>query len=180
MTNILVLLGSLRAESVNRRAVEHVRDHAPQGVHVQIAEGLGDLPFYNADLDDRHPAGRRGGPPRGRRRRRPGARRDPGVQRQRAAVVSNAVDWLSRPFGAGALRGKPLAVVGASFGRYGGVWAHEDARRSATVAGAQVLEEVEVSVRPEGDDPATDPALLGAVTEAVRTLAAYDEAVAAA
>jgi NAD(P)H-dependent FMN reductase len=179
-TNILVLLGSLRAGSVNRRAVEHVRDHAPQGVHLEVAEGLGDLPFYNADLDTDAP------PAVVVALREAVAAADrvlvvtPEFNGNVPAVVSNAVDWLSRPFGAGALRGKPLAVVGASFGRYGGVWAHDVARRSATVAGAQVLEEVQVSVRPEGDDPALDPALIGAVTEAVRTLAAYDGAVAAA
>jgi NAD(P)H-dependent FMN reductase len=42
------------------------------------------------------------------------------------AVVKNAIDWLSRPYGEGAVTAKPLAVIGASGGRYGGVWAHDD------------------------------------------------------
>ena len=45
-------------------------------------------------------------------------------------VLKNAIDWLSRPFGNGALKDKPLAVIGASFGQYGGVWAQ---RRDAQV-----------------------------------------------
>ena len=179
-TRVLVLLGSLRATSVNRRVVEHVRDHAPDGVSLEIAEGLGRLPFYNEDLDgDAAPD-----EVRALRDAVAGADRvlvvTPEFNGTMPAVVNNAIDWLSRPFGAGALKGKPLAVVGASFGRYGGVWAHDDTRKSARVAGAEVLEQVSVSLRPEGDDPAADPALLGAVTEAVRTLAAYDEDASAA
>ena len=52
------------------------------------------------------------------------------------AVIKNAIDWLSRPFGDGALKGKPLAVIGGSFGQYGGVWAHDETRKSFGIAGA--------------------------------------------
>ena len=61
------------------------------------------------------------------------------------AVLNNAIDWLSRPYGAGAITGKPFAVVGATPTPYGGKWAHEHARRSAGIAGAVVLEHIEVS-----------------------------------
>ena len=50
-TSILVLVGSLRAGSVNRRLAESIRDQAPDGVTVELAEGLDTLPFYNEDLD---------------------------------------------------------------------------------------------------------------------------------
>ena len=50
-TSILVLVGSLRAGSVNRRLAEAIRDQAPEGVTVELAEGLDILPFYNEDLD---------------------------------------------------------------------------------------------------------------------------------
>ena len=56
-------------------------------------------------------------------------------------VLKNAIDWLSRPFGDGAIKGKPLAVVGAAHGRYGGVWAHDETRKSFGLAGARVVEE---------------------------------------
>jgi NAD(P)H-dependent FMN reductase len=62
------------------------------------------------------------------------------------AVIKNAIDWLSRPFGDGALKGKPLAVIGGSFGQYGGVWAHDDTRKSFGIAGARVIEAVKLSV----------------------------------
>ena len=62
------------------------------------------------------------------------------------AVLKNAIDWLSRPYGAGALNGKPLAVIGSALGRYGGVWAHDDTRKSFGIAGAKVIDDITVSV----------------------------------
>ncbi|GAA3309096.1 hypothetical protein GCM10020295_72800 [Streptomyces cinereospinus] len=62
------------------------------------------------------------------------------------AVLKNAIDWLSRPYGAGALTAKPVAVVGTAFGQYGGVWAQDETRKSLGVAGAQVLEDVKLSI----------------------------------
>ena len=44
------------------------------------------------------------------------------------AVLNNAIDWLSRPYGVGAITGKPFGVVGATPTPYGGKWSHEDAR----------------------------------------------------
>ena len=46
------------------------------------------------------------------------------------AVLKNAIDWLSRPFGASAIKGKPVAVIGTALGQYGGVWAHDETRKS--------------------------------------------------
>jgi NAD(P)H-dependent FMN reductase len=63
-----------------------------------------------------------------------------------SAALKNAIDWISRPFGVGVISGKPVAVIGASHGQYGGVWAHDDARKSARVAGANVLDDLKLSV----------------------------------
>ena len=62
------------------------------------------------------------------------------------AVLKNAIDWLSRPFGNGALKGKPLAVIGAAGGQYGGVWAHDETRKSFGIAGPRVVEAIKLSV----------------------------------
>ncbi len=62
------------------------------------------------------------------------------------AVIKNAIDWLSRPFGDGALKDKPLAVIGGSYGQYGGVWAHDETRKSFGIAGPRVVESIKLSV----------------------------------
>ena len=72
------------------------------------------------------------------------------------AVLKNAIDWLSRPYGAGALTGKPLAVLGTTPTPYGGKWAHADVRRSATVAGAVVVEDDTLSQSSLGVDVLVD------------------------
>ena len=50
-TRVAVLVGSLRADSVNRKLAELLRDQAPEGVTLDLVDGLGQLPFYNEDID---------------------------------------------------------------------------------------------------------------------------------
>jgi NAD(P)H-dependent FMN reductase len=91
------------------------------------------------------------------------------------AVIKNAIDWLSRPFGDGALKDKPLAVIGGSFGQYGGVWAHDDTRKSFGIAGARVVEALKLSVpfkTLDGKDPAEHDELSANVRDIVGKLAA--------
>jgi NAD(P)H-dependent FMN reductase len=95
------------------------------------------------------------------------------------AVLNNAIDWLSRPYGVGALAGKPFGVIGVTPTPYGGKWAHEDAQRSARVAGAVVVEDVLVSQSSLEVDVLTDPEVLERLAAAVRTLVEYDATVAA-
>jgi len=169
-TSILVLVGSLRAGSVNRRLAEAIRDQAPDGVTVELAEGLDALPFYNEDLD---------GPDV------PGnviALRDrvaatdrllvvtPEYNGTMPAVLNNAIDWLSRPYGVGAITGKPLGVIGVTPTPYGGKWAHEDTLRSARIAGAAVVEDVVVSQSSLEVDVFGDAEVKGRIDDAVRRL----------
>src|ERR1700684_198707 len=49
---VLALVGSLRAASINRQIAELAAELALDGVAVTIFEGLGDLPFYNEEIDD--------------------------------------------------------------------------------------------------------------------------------
>lgn len=53
-------------------------------------------------------------------------------------ALKNALDWASRPFPGNALRGKPVAVIGASQGIFGAVWAQADLRRILQAIGADV------------------------------------------
>jgi NAD(P)H-dependent FMN reductase len=144
-TRVVVLLGSLRADSYNRRIAERLRAEAPDGVSVEIATGLADLPFYNEEIDTDDVTAA----VRDLRALVGGADRvlavTPEYNGTMPAVLNNAIDWLSRPYGASALSGKPFAVVGATPTRFGGKWSHEDARRSAAVAGADVVPDLVLS-----------------------------------
>jgi NAD(P)H-dependent FMN reductase len=143
---VLVLLGSLRAASINRQLAELAIESAPDGISLQLFDRLGELPFYNEDIDTEDVA-------------------EPVVALRAAAaeadaalvvtpeyngsipgVLKNAIDWLSRPFGNGALKDKPLAVVGGAHGRYGALWAHDETRKSFGIAGPRVVESLKLSV----------------------------------
>ena len=143
---VLVLLGSLRAASINRQLAELATESAPDGVRLQLFDRLGDLPFYNEDIDTEDVAE----PVKALRTAAAAADAalvvTPEYNGSIPGVLKNAIDWLSRPFGNGALTGRPVAVVGAAHGRYGGVWAHDETRKSFGIAGVRVVEDLKLSV----------------------------------
>ncbi|WP_067439488.1 NADPH-dependent FMN reductase [Nocardioides jensenii] len=170
-TRVVVLVGSLRADSLNRRIAETLKAQAPAGVTIDIAEGLGEIPFYNEDIDGES------APESATQLRKTVAEADrvlvvtPEYNGTMPAVLNNAIDWLSRPYGTGAVVGKPFAVVGATPTPYGGKWAHEHARHSATIAGAKVIEDVVVSQSAMEGDILADDEVVAKLLGAVQTLA---------
>ncbi|MDN3936263.1 MULTISPECIES: NAD(P)H-dependent oxidoreductase [unclassified Arthrobacter] len=146
-TTVLTLVGSLRAGSTNAQLAEAIQLNAPEQVEVVIHDSLGDIPFYNEDIDVEGQV-----PAAAAALRAAASEADtlllvtPEYNGTVPAPLKNAIDWLSRPFGAGALNGKPTAVVGTAFGQYGGVWAQDEARKAAGIAGARVLEDVKLAV----------------------------------
>jgi NAD(P)H-dependent FMN reductase len=176
MTEILVLVGSLRAASVNRQVAEvAVAAAEADGLGATVYHGLGEVPFYNEDLDTGKP------PAAAAALRAAAAAADavlvvtPEYNGTIPAVVKNAIDWLSRPYGAGALNGTPLAVIGTALGQYGGVWAHDETRKSFGIAGARVIEDITLSVPSttfDGKHPGENAELVRNVREAVEKLAA--------
>ena len=177
---VLALVGSLRAASLNRKIAELAAVVAPEGVTVTVFEGLGELPFYNEDIDDAmNPDAAALVPVVALRAAATDADAalvvTPEYNGSIPAVVKNAIDWLSRPFGNGALKGKPRAVIGGSFGQYGGVWAHDETRKSFGIAGARVVESIKLSVpfkTLEGKAPAEHAELAANVRDIVGKLAA--------
>jgi NAD(P)H-dependent FMN reductase len=173
-TRVVILVGSLRADSVNRKLAEILRDQSALDVSVEIVDGLDQLPFYNEDLDGEDVIA-----PVAALRAKVGAADrvlvvTPEYNGTMPAVLNNAIDWLSRPYGRSALTGKPLGVVGATPTPYGGKWAHEDTRRSAGVAGAVVVEDVTVSQSAIGIDVLTDVDVLAKLSDAVRKLVEFE------
>jgi NAD(P)H-dependent FMN reductase len=174
-TRVVVLLGRLRAASLNKRIAETLREQAPAGTIVEIAEGLGDLPFYNEEIDTDVDV-----PAAAARLRTQVAGADrvlavtPEYNGTMPAVLNNAIDWLSRPYGANALRGKPFAALGATPTRFGGKWSHEDARRSATVAGAHVIADIAISESTvDRGDILADHEFVGRLLGALDTLVSH-------
>ncbi|MGP4007481.1 NADPH-dependent FMN reductase [Streptomyces sp. 4N124] len=144
---ILALVGSLRAGSHNRQLAEAAVKLAPEGADIHLFEGLAEIPFYNEDIDIE------GSVPAPAAKLREAAQAadgflffSPEYNGTIPAVLKNAIDWLSRPYGAGAITNKPVAVVGTAFGQYGGVWAQDEARKAVGIAGGKVLEDVKLSI----------------------------------
>jgi NAD(P)H-dependent FMN reductase len=172
---VLVLLGSLRAASVNRQLAELAGESAPAGVTVALFDRLGELPFYNEDIDNDdvvEPV---------KALRQAAAEADaalvvtPEYNGSIPGVLKNAIDWLSRPFGDGALKGKPAAVIGGSFGQYGGVWAHDETRKSFGIAGPRIVEDLKLSVpfkSLDGKHPRENAEVAAAVGDVLGKLAA--------
>jgi NAD(P)H-dependent FMN reductase len=178
---ILALVGSLRAASLNRQIAELAAQVAPDGVAVTVFEGLGELPFYNDEIDPAVNDEVQVAPAAVAALRDAAADADgalvvtPEYNGSFPAVVKNAIDWLSRPFGNGALKGKPLAVIGGAMGQYGGVWAHDETRKGFGIAGARVVESIKLSVpfqTLQGKAPAENAELAENVRDVVGKLAA--------
>ncbi|MEU6282803.1 NAD(P)H-dependent oxidoreductase [Streptomyces sp. NPDC047028] len=173
---ILALVGSLRAGSHNRQLAEAAVKLAPEGADVVLYEGLAELPFYNEDIDVE------GSVPAAAAALREAAGAadafllfSPEYNGTIPAVLKNAIDWLSRPYGAGAFGGKPVAVIGTAFGQYGGVWAQDDTRKAVGIAGGKVIEDIKLSIpgsvtRFAETHPADDAEVAAQLTEVVARL----------
>jgi len=140
VTRILGISGSLRRDSHNTSLLRAAAEAAGPDVELELYDGLKEIPPYDED-DDVHP-------------------RPPSVARLNEAITSadavlfstpeynssipgqlkNAIDWVSRPVATNALRNKPVAVVGASTGGFGAVWAQAELRKVLSALGARVLD----------------------------------------
>lgn len=138
---ILAISGSLRAASHNTALLRAAAALAPDGVEVELFEGVERIPPYNEDHDTDTP------PDEVVRLRSEIAAADavlfstPEYNGTLPGQMKHLVDWASRPYGTDAsLFGKPVAVIGASVTDYGAVWAQDHLRKALGIAGARVLE----------------------------------------
>jgi chromate reductase len=88
--------------------------------------------------------------------------------------LKNALDWASRPFPDNSLRNKPVAVIGASTGLFGAVWAQAELRKVLATIGAKVVDaELPVGQAHDaftGEGRLADPDLHKALSEVVKKL----------
>jgi chromate reductase len=150
---VLGISGSLRRDSLNARLLRAAAAELPPGVDLELWEGLGELPPFNEDQETSPPAAVVS-------LREAFERADvilvatPEYNASIPGVLKNAFDWASRPFPDNSLRRKPVAVIGASTGLFGAVWAQAELRKVLRAAGARPLEE-ELPVG-SADDAFTD------------------------
>jgi chromate reductase len=136
---VLGISGSLRAGSWNTTLLRAAETLLPLGAALCLYEDLKSVPPFDEDDEPR-------ARPAVTRLRREIAEADalliatPEYNGSPPGQLKNALDWASRPAGHSALRQKPVAVIGASTGHFGAVWAQEELRRTLAVAGAVVLE----------------------------------------
>src|SRR5919197_1984079 len=137
---ILGLSGSLRRDSHNTSLLRAAAMSLPPGVELDPYDGLDDLPHYNADID-----GETAPEPVARLREAIAAAdgeliATPEFNGSIPGALKNALDWASRPFPDNSLRGKPVAVIGASVGMFGAVWAQAELRKVLGLIGAKVVD----------------------------------------
>jgi chromate reductase, NAD(P)H dehydrogenase (quinone) len=157
---VLGISGSLRQDSHNTRLLRVAARLLPPGAELVIYDGLRTIPPYDADEDVE------AGPAAVADLKAAIAGADavlvatPEYNASIPGVLKNALDWASRPVRESVLRGKPTAVVGATTGMFGAVWAQADARRVLATIGARVVDrELPVAYAHEafaGDDRLAD------------------------
>jgi chromate reductase, NAD(P)H dehydrogenase (quinone) len=137
---VLGISGSLRRDSHNTRLLLLAGRLLPPGAQLELYDGLKAIPPYDAD-DDLEPT--------------PAAVADLRAAIERAdailiatpeyngsisGVLKNALDWASRPARESVLRNKPVAVMGATTGMFGAVWAQAETRKVLSTIGARVID----------------------------------------
>jgi chromate reductase len=171
---LLAISGSLRRDSYNTKLLRAAEELLPPGVELELWNGLKSIPPYDEE-DDVEP-----GPPPVGALREAIAEADavlfatPEYNSSIPGQLKNAVDWVSRPLATNPLRNKPVAVVGASTGAFGAVWAQAELRKVLAATGARVVDaEVAVGHAPTRFDEAgrlTDESLQEQLGETIEAL----------
>ncbi|RYZ55532.1 MAG: NADPH-dependent oxidoreductase [Sphingobacteriales bacterium] len=125
---IAVFVGSLRKQSFNLKTAKALMTLAPQTLSLEIID-ISSLPMFNEDLE--------AAPPQEWLTLREHIKAADGVlfltpeyNRSVPAVLKNAIDVGSRPYGQNSWDGKPGAVVSVSIGNISGFGANHHLRQS--------------------------------------------------
>lgn len=136
---ILGISGSLRRDSHNTKLLRAAAELLPPGAELVIWEQLREVaPF---DEDEEHTP-----PPAVVDLKRAVEDADamliatPEYNHSLPGQLKNAIDWLSRPIEENPMRGKPVAVIGASTGMFGAVWSQAEGRKVLGALGARVID----------------------------------------
>ena len=137
---VLGISGSLRRDSLNSALLRAAAERLPAGAELVEFDRLGDVPPYDEDVET-------DGTPAVVEELRDAVRNadavliaTPEYNSSIPGQLKNALDWVSRPAGQSALSGKPAAVIGASTGMFGAVWAQAELRKVLSAMGGRVIE----------------------------------------
>lgn len=140
--SIAVLVGSLRKASYNLKIAQILTQLAPSSLQLKMIQ-ISDLPFYNEDIDTNNP-------PASYTRFRNEVSACQGVlfvtpeyNRSLPAVIKNAIDVGSRPYGKSVWSKKPAAVISVSQGAVGGFGANHHLRQSLVFLDMPTLQQPE-------------------------------------
>jgi chromate reductase, NAD(P)H dehydrogenase (quinone) len=137
---VLGISGSLRSGSLNSALLRAAAGRLPAGAELVEFDRLADVPPYDEDVEGEAT------PTVVEELRRAVRNADavliatPEYNHSIPGQLKNALDWVSRPAGKSALNGKPAAVVGASTGMFGAVWAQAELRKVLGAMGGRVVE----------------------------------------
>lgn len=145
MKNISLIVGSLRHGAYTRLVAQALIELAPPALRLNEV-GIGELPFYNQDLESDTP------PPQWRAFRDHIRKADavlfvtPEYNRGMPGVLKNAIDVGSRPPKESVWRGKPALVISQTPGKLGGMAAHQQLRLTLSLLGSPVMPAPEVYI----------------------------------
>jgi chromate reductase len=137
---VLGISGSLRSGSLNSALLWAAAERLPAGAELVEFERLAEIPPYDEDVE-------LAATPAVVEELRQAVRdadavliATPEYNHSIPGQLKNALDWVSRPAGKSALNGKPAAVIGASTGMFGAVWAQAELRKVLGAMGGRVVE----------------------------------------
>ena len=143
MTKIGILVGSLRKESFSKKIASNVAALFPEGYETEFVE-IGNLPFYNQDDDSENNVLAEYTKLRNKIKELDAVLFiTPEYNRSVPAVLSNALDIGSRPYGASVWNGKPAAIISQSPGNLGGFGANHHLRQSLVCLNMPVVQQPE-------------------------------------
>ncbi|HEX3363044.1 MAG TPA: NAD(P)H-dependent oxidoreductase [Solirubrobacterales bacterium] len=177
---VLGISGSLRRDSYNAALLRAAAERLPDGVEFDVFERLAEIPAYDADIEETGEAPEAVVDLRERMRDADAVLvATPEYNSSIPGALKNALDWASRPAGESALMGTPAAVIGASTGMFGAVWAQAETRKVLGALGGRVLEREFAFPRAQeayaDDKLQLSPEQSGALEELVRELIASAE-----
>jgi chromate reductase len=180
---VLGISGSLRRDSYNSALLRAAAERLPGGVEFVSFDRLAEIPAYDGDLENSTETPAAVADLRAAMREADAVLiATPEYNSSIPGALKNALDWASRPAGESALTGTPAAVIGASTGMFGAVWAQAETRKVLGALGGRVLERefpfprAQDSYR-DGEVTLT-PEQSGALEETLRELIASAEEVA--